>query len=688
MSRATAAGIDASLTRQAFVERYAAAKRRHVPTGDTAGTGPGTGAGAPRSAVRFAPAPALTSRPPVSGHPAFVLPVVSGSGGAGKSTVAVLSALFSQGLGYRTLLLDFDLRFGDAHELVGVPGALAVDEALASPARLEGLAPDGLVPAVLAAPKRLEDAEAVVREAPRLLDDLRGRFDVVVANTGASWAEEHALLLERCSKALFLVDQRPSSLRACRHALELCSRCGIATGPFLFAANRCAKGAPLTSIDVSCALRGAPAAPRGKEGCAMSLLERVERAGNGACLREGTEAAFGLDALKEQVQAIVSADEVAALQAENPGRARSEVRSACRRVFEGLAWAGVAVEQRARLEGELLDAVFGFGPLEGLLADDAVTEIMVNGPQSVFFERDGRLFRSEQRFADEGQLRALVDRVLGPLGRRIDESSPMVNARLPQGHRVHVVIPPLALDGPVLTIRKFARRVMTLADMQALGSFDGAMRQFLTWAVRARKSVAVSGGTGSGKTTLLNALSCAIPHEERIITIEDSAELRFLEHPHVVRLEARPRNAEGLGEVTIRDLVTNALRMRPDRIVVGECRGAEALDMLQAMNTGHDGSLTTLHAVDVSEANIASAIDLVVQTARALDGSRRIAEVVALSYDRERRRCVVEPLFKCGETEACGTWAGAPAWVADLPSRGCAGREEVDAWMRACCSAA
>ena len=219
----------------------------------------------------------------------------------------------------------------------------------------------------------------------------------------------------------------------------------------------------------------------------------------------------------------------------------------------------------------------------------------------------------------------------------------------------------------------------------------------------------MSGGTGSGKTTLLNALSCAIPHEERIITIEDSAELRFLEHPHVVRLEARPRNAEGLGEVTIRDLVTNALRMRPDRIVVGECRGAEALDMLQAMNTGHDGSLTTLHAnspeesvarlmtmvrygadlpVDVIEANIASAIDLVVQTARALDGSRRIAEVVALSYDRERRRCVVEPLFKCGETEACGTWAGAPAWVADLPSRGCAGREEVDAWMRACCSAA
>ena len=304
MSRATAAGIDASLTRQAFVERYAQAKRRHADRNEAGGgraadpknvpgaqpsrpgAGPergatapscfgrgmeavelrrGEGAGArvdlsePRSAVRVASSPAA-SRPTVAAsHQAFVLPVVSGSGGAGKSTVATLSALFAQGLGYRTLLLDFDLRFGDARELAGVPNALAVDEVLAAPARASSLAPEGLVPAVLAAPKRLEDAESVVREAPRLLDDLQARFDVIVANTGASWAEEHALLLERCSKALFLVDQRPSSLRACRHALELCARCGIATGPFLFAANRCAKGAPLTSIDVSCALRGAAA---------------------------------------------------------------------------------------------------------------------------------------------------------------------------------------------------------------------------------------------------------------------------------------------------------------------------------------------------------------------------------------------------------------------------------------------
>lgn len=439
----------------------------------------------------------------------------------------------------------------------------------------------------------------------------------------------------------------------------------------------------------------------------MSLLERARRLGGDVVVP--ADGKPGINQLKEQVQAMVSADEVAALQGESPERARSEVRSACRRAFEDAVWALISDEQRNRLTAELMDDVFGFGPLETMLADDEITEIMVNGPAKLFFEREGRLFQSAQVFASEEQLRALIDRILGPLGRRIDESSPMVNARLPQGHRVHAVIPPLALDGPVLTIRKFAQRVMTLEDMVAGGSFDDAMRLFLTWAVRARKSIAVSGGTGSGKTTLLNALSCVVPYEERIVTIEDSAELRFLEHPHVVRLEARPRNAEGRGEVTIRDLVINALRMRPDRIVVGECRGAEAMDMLQAMNTGHDGSLTTLHAnspeesiarlttmvrygadlpVDVIEANIASAIDLVVQTARSMDGSRRVSEVVSLAYDKKQRRCRVYPLFKRQDGEAVGAWTEAPDWMVGLPRRGCASVEEVSAWKRACCLAA
>lgn len=434
----------------------------------------------------------------------------------------------------------------------------------------------------------------------------------------------------------------------------------------------------------------------------MSLMSRVRDVdGTPSSAPDSGDAA--LEALKERIQTFVSIDEIAAIMAEQPGRARNELKSACRQAFEDAAWAGVPERERQRLTDDLIDTVFGFGPLESLLADESVTEIMVNGPADVFFERDGRLCRSEQRFADDGQLRALIDRVLGPLGRRIDEASPMVNARLPEGHRVHVIIPPLALDGPVMTVRKFAKRVMTLDDMEATGSFDGAMRAFLVWAVRARKSIAVSGGTGSGKTTLLNALSCELSPSERIITIEDSAELRFLEHPHVVRLEARPRNAEGTGEVTIRDLVTNALRMRPDRIVVGECRGAEALDMLQAMNTGHDGSLTTLHAnspadvvsrlttmvryavdlpVDVIESNVASAFEVIVQTARALDGSRFVSNVAELVYDGEKRCCSVRALFARGLTERAGRWKALPSWIDEAAKVGAADREEVERWKR------
>lgn len=434
----------------------------------------------------------------------------------------------------------------------------------------------------------------------------------------------------------------------------------------------------------------------------MSLMSRVRDIDDASTGPTGPNGG-ALEKLKEQMQAFVSTDEIASIMVEQPSRARNELKSACRQVFEDAMWAAVPVHVRERLVDELIDMVFGFGPLESLLADETVTEIMVNGPDAVFFERDGRLYPSDQRFADEGQLRALVDRVLGPLGRRIDEASPMVNARLPEGHRVHVIIPPLALDGPVMTVRKFAKRVMTLDDMVERGSFDERMRMFLVWAVRARKSIAVSGGTGSGKTTLLNALSCELSPEERVITIEDSAELRFLEHPHVVRLEARPRNAEGTGEVTIRDLVTNALRMRPDRIVVGECRGAEALDMLQAMNTGHDGSLTTLHAnsptdvvarlttmvryavdlpVDVIESNVASAFDLIVQTARSLDGARFVSEIAELAYDREKRCCRVCALYRREQSDREGRWHAFPGWLDELSGAGIAADEEVEQWKR------
>jgi pilus assembly protein CpaF len=291
----------------------------------------------------------------------------------------------------------------------------------------------------------------------------------------------------------------------------------------------------------------------------------------------------------------------------------------------------------------------GLGPLEPLLADPAVDEVMVNGPGSVYVERGGQLSRVPVEFRGEAELMHAIERVLAPLGRRVDEASPLCDARLADGSRVNVVIPPLSLSGPCLTIRRFRREGFSLRDLVARGTLPPPLAEVLAVCVAARASILVSGGTGSGKTTTLNALSGAIPGEERIVTIEDAAELR-LRQRHVVRLEARPANLEGRGEVTIRQLVKNALRMRPDRIVVGEVRGPEALDMLQALNTGHDGSLTTVHANSPADAlrrvetlalmagvglphgairdQVAGAIDLVVHQRRLGDGSRVVDSVV------------------------------------------------------------
>src|ERR671925_1313055 len=257
--------------------------------------------------------------------------------------------------------------------------------------------------------------------------------------------------------------------------------------------------------------------------------------------------------------------------------------------------AGLSRDDKERLEAEIADDILGHGPLERLLADDSVTEIMVNGPFDIWVERQGRLFQTTVRFIDDSHLRRIINKMVAQVGRRIDESSPMVDARLPDGSRVNAVIPPLSLSGPLLTIRKFARRRLTLEDMINIGSLSEESVDFLSRCIEAQLNMLVSGGTGSGKTTLLNALSAAIPNSERIVTIEDAAELQ-LSQRHVLRLESRPPNIEGEGAVPIRELVRNSLRMRPDRIIVGEVRGAEALDMLQAMNTGHDGSLSTVHA--------------------------------------------------------------------------------------------
>ena len=303
---------------------------------------------------------------------------------------------------------------------------------------------------------------------------------------------------------------------------------------------------------------------------------------------------------------------------------------------------------RAELAARVVLLATGLGPLEPLLADPGVDEVMVNGPGSVYVERRGRLERAPVEFAGDAELLHAIERVLAPLGRRVDEASPLCDARLADGSRVNVVIPPLSLSGPCLTIRRFRREGFSLRDLVAGATLPAELAEFLAVCVAARASVLVSGGTGSGKTTTLNALSGAIPGEERIVTIEDAAELR-LRQRHVVRLEARPANLEGHGEVTIRQLVRNALRMRPDRIVVGEVRGGEALDMLQALNTGHDGSLTTVHANSPEDAlrrvetlalmagvglphgavreQAASALDLVVHQARLADGARAVESV-------------------------------------------------------------
>ncbi|MFF5175555.1 CpaF family protein [Micromonospora sp. NPDC000089] len=308
----------------------------------------------------------------------------------------------------------------------------------------------------------------------------------------------------------------------------------------------------------------------------------------------------------------------------------------------------LAVADSARIAAELLDEILGHGPIEPLLRDPDVTEIMVNGPDQIFVERFGRIHRVEATFVDEQHLRRVIDRIVSRVGRRVDESSPMVDARLPDGSRVNVVLPPVALDGSMLTVRKFAHEALTANDLVGYGTFTPEVAQFLYACVRGRLDIVISGGTGSGKTTTLNVLSSFLPPDERIVTIEDAAELQLRQN-HVLRLESRPANIEGRGEITIRDLVRNALRMRPDRIVIGEVRDGAALDLLQAMNTGHNGSLTTVHAnaprdsvarletmclmaglelpVRAIREQIASAVDLVVHQSRLRDGTRRVTHV-------------------------------------------------------------
>ena len=390
------------------------------------------------------------------------------------------------------------------------------------------------------------------------------------------------------------------------------------------------------------------------------------------------------------------------LQSVKASEVREELAVTCQAILNEAHFSSLLQSEQDQVTREVLDDICGLGPIQSLLDDDGVSEIMINGTGALFFERDGRIHSAESVFESKEQIMMVIDRILAPLGRRLDRTNPLVDARLANGDRVNAVSDTIAINGPAVTIRKFSDRITTLDRLVELGSIPGWYATLLSWAVHARQDIAVAGGTGSGKTTLLNALSTQIGLQERIVTIEDSAELKFDSHPDVVRLEARSAAIEGTGEVTIRDLVKNALRMRPDRIVVGECRGEETIDMLQAMNTGHDGSLTTLHAgsaqeailrlvlmarfgmdlpTDIIEEQIASALDLLVMSARFPDGIRRITSLSEVSRADSGgvmlRECV-------RYDQARGTWelVSEPSFIGEAIRIGALRTEEVERWRR------
>ena len=413
----------------------------------------------------------------------------------------------------------------------------------------------------------------------------------------------------------------------------------------------------------------------------MTLLEKLGQ-GDRPNIQVQIFAAISMDAADSAYQGVkrtvhrriveeMTPDEQRVLSAVHQDAARVEqvIGDYVEKVLEEDPFA-VPVSERVRIVSELKDEMLGLGPIETLLKDPSVTEIMVNGSKKVFVERMGRLQLSDVRFHDDDHVMNVIERILSPLGRHIDESVPLVDARLEDGSRVNIIIPPLSLIGPCITIRKFPTKAFSVENLITFGTLDRKMADFIRACIQARVNILVSGGTGSGKTTTLNVLSSFIPEAERIVTIEDAAELK-LQQEHVVTLEARPANIEGAGEITIRDLVKNALRMRPDRIIVGEVRGGEALDMLQAMNTGHDGSLTTIHANSPRDAlsrlettvlmagfempiraireQVSSAIDLILQQSRLKDGSRKITYITEVQH-MEGDVITTQDLFRFEQT--------------------------------------
>jgi pilus assembly protein CpaF len=624
-----------------------------------------------------------------------IVVLVNAKGGSGATTLAVEAARSIRRNGNSVALVDADLS-GRRNVAILLDAVRTFDSnrslGIYSMAEVAGLTAVELTDS-------LDNAFALrADEIDALVDKLVQRQDVVLVDTPTPFSGALRPFIARASRVLVVLEPNLLGSAAARSLVAELAKFGVPLARIGIVTNLRGGRAEITARELEKALgtttfgempmRGDRGFGRAVDAFAKKVSSTPAEApiaslrpspssngiagksgssngASGGAAPEATPARAGSDLrdkLKAEVHEQISKriDVVAASRAHTDGQKFAELRSQISEItnqFLSERPETVSGEERAELQQEVIDELLGLGPLEDLMRDPAVSEIMVNGAQTIYVERGGKLSLSDRHFTDERHLRTIIERIIAPLGRRIDESSPMVDARLPDGSRVNAVIDPISLEGSTLTIRRFGKRRLTMDDLVRFGSVSQEVVGLLKAVVEARLNVLVAGGTGSGKTTFLNILSNFIPSSERIVTIEDAAELKLVQD-HVVRLEARPPNIEGRGAISIRDLVKNSLRMRPDRIVVGECRSGEALDMLQAMNTGHDGSMTTLHANTPRDAiarletlvlmagfelpvraireQIASAINVVVQTERVRDGSRKItniAEVVGMEGD-------------------------------------------------------
>jgi len=645
---------------------------------------------------------------------AAVISIVSRKGGTGRSFIAVNLAVAMRRITNRPiLLLDLNLPYsGDCLMQLGLGSATSVADYAArisflTPAAIEGkIAKHPLGIHVLPACTRVELYRLVTPEVIlRFVEVVSELFAYIIVDHGAEIGEEDFAILDRNTLSVIVMEPDLLAMNQTRKLSEFMRAIHYPADRLQYVVNKFTGEGKITleilqanvdkpilgvipedreSVQESL-LSGQPVQRNRKLPVSIAIDEIADRVLYFVDRQEAT-AAHGIS--KEFLSGSKAADEPAADEKGSAGsfidlkvkvhqrlvremsmqefslsnklssgkelvEMQMRTEAVVSRILDEIAGDVLSsVEAKRRIAHEIVDEAIGLGPLERFLADPKVSEIMVNGADQIFVEREGRIGLAPERFTSEDQLRRIIERIVVQVGRRVDEQSPLVDARLLDGSRVNAVIPPIALDGSKLTIRKFSKKKLGVDDLIGFGTMTRQMAQFLQAAILSRKNIVIAGGTGSGKTTLLNILSSYIPGDERIVTIEDSAELQ-LPQEHVVRLETRPQNIEGRGEVSIRDLVKNSLRMRPDRIVIGECRGGEALDMLQAMNTGHDGSLTTAHANTPRDAisrletmclmagmdlpmraireQIASAVQLVIQQSRLQDGSRKLTYITEIT---------------------------------------------------------